>query len=330
MTSVCVVTSRVTLFLGCIGITQPLLSCASSPQASTPQSDAADPEAPSEEPWIKRRARGTTLKTKGPSFESAPPLNLSGTGLTPISYTSGDLRLFAALAVPGKTPETPDTPTERMPAVMLLHSGFVMRQYHLEWAQRFVDAGFVVMMPTVRGENGNPGSYELWFGEVDDVKSATRWLASQPEVDVDRMYLFGHSAGGALATLIALDENMPYRIIATSNGVYASATFGRWFHDEPKRIPFDVNDMFERQLRAIVPNAHELARPILIYAGTDDEWTQKHAAMVKQRAPDRVEIVQVKGDHMASTLGALDDFLKRVMKDAEERNRAAPRHVARK
>ncbi|MEM8796889.1 MAG: alpha/beta fold hydrolase [Pseudomonadota bacterium] len=37
-------------------------------------------------------------------------------------------------------------------------------------------------------------------------------------VDPQRVYLFGHSAGGVYATLLALEENSPFRAIATHGG----------------------------------------------------------------------------------------------------------------
>jgi hypothetical protein len=37
--------------------------------------------------------------------------------------------------------------------------------------QPFIDAGWTVLAPTYRGENGNPGTIELWLGEVQDAAS---------------------------------------------------------------------------------------------------------------------------------------------------------------
>jgi dipeptidyl aminopeptidase/acylaminoacyl peptidase len=39
------------------------------------------------------------------------------------------------------------------------------------------------MTPTLRGENGNPGNFECFYGEVDDVIAAGRYLATLPYVD---------------------------------------------------------------------------------------------------------------------------------------------------
>lgn len=63
------------------------------------------------------------------------------------------------------------------------------------------DKGLVTFYPGLRGLNGNPGSVEGFYGEVDDVVAATQWLKEQPWVDPERVYLGGHSTGGTLALL---------------------------------------------------------------------------------------------------------------------------------
>ncbi len=72
-----------------------------------------------------------------------------------------------------------------------------------ESAQALREAGLVVMFPTLRGGNTNPGTKELGMGEVDDVLAAAEHLARQPYVDPAQIYLGGHSTGGTLALLVA-------------------------------------------------------------------------------------------------------------------------------
>jgi acetyl esterase/lipase len=65
----------------------------------------------------------------------------------------------------------------------------------------FRNAGLMVMFPTLRGGNTNPGGKEFFLGEVDDVLAAADHLAQLGYVDADRIYLGGHSTGGTLALL---------------------------------------------------------------------------------------------------------------------------------
>lgn len=70
-------------------------------------------------------------------------------------------------------------------------------------ASAYRKAGIVMMFPSLRGGNDNPGRREGFLGEVDDVLSAADFLAAQPYVDPTRIYLGGHSTGGTLAMLAA-------------------------------------------------------------------------------------------------------------------------------
>ncbi len=70
-------------------------------------------------------------------------------------------------------------------------------------AAAFREAGIVMMFPSLRGGNMNPGDREGLFGEVDDVIAAADYLAKLPYVDPTRIYLGGHSTGGTLALLTA-------------------------------------------------------------------------------------------------------------------------------
>ena len=70
-------------------------------------------------------------------------------------------------------------------------------------AAAFRKAGMIMMFPSLRGGNENPGFNEGFLGEVDDVIAAAEHLAKQEFVDPTRIYLGGHSTGGTLVLLVA-------------------------------------------------------------------------------------------------------------------------------
>ncbi len=68
------------------------------------------------------------------------------------------------------------------------------------------------MFPSLRGGNDNPGRREGFLGEVDDILSATDYLASLSYVDPQQIYLGGHSTGGTMAMLMGAASDR-YRAI---------------------------------------------------------------------------------------------------------------------
>ena len=63
--------------------------------------------------------------------------------------------------------------------------------------------GFTFRARLRDGRTRSPGRVEFCAGEVDDVLAAARFLATQPYVDTNRIYLGGHSTGGTLALLVS-------------------------------------------------------------------------------------------------------------------------------
>jgi dienelactone hydrolase len=70
-------------------------------------------------------------------------------------------------------------------------------------AGQYRKAGIVMMFPSLRGGNKNPGYREGFYGEVDDVIAAYDYLAKIEYVDPNRIYLGGHSTGGTLVLLVS-------------------------------------------------------------------------------------------------------------------------------
>jgi dienelactone hydrolase len=70
-------------------------------------------------------------------------------------------------------------------------------------AAQYREAGVVLMVPSLRGGNDNPGRREFYYGELDDVVACAAYLRTLPYVDPARVYLGGHSTGGTVALLAA-------------------------------------------------------------------------------------------------------------------------------
>jgi acetyl esterase/lipase len=128
----------------------------------------------------------------------------------------------------------------------------------------FRDAGVVMMFPTLRGGNGNPGSKEYFLGEVEDVLAAAEHLARLGWVDPQQVYLGGHSTGGTLALLTAESSG---RFTATF-AFGAVARVDR-YHASIVPVRFDQLPDDERRLRSPVDWLQGLSSPTYVIEGTE-------------------------------------------------------------
>lgn len=264
-------------------------------------------EVPEEQTFEQWRSNfETQLHTRGPSpqdysYEPPPP------GVEEVRYPSDGRQLMAWVS----TPEGPGP----HPALMFCHGGFAFGSSDMDVCRPFLDAGYVVMVPTWRGENGNPGHFELFLGEVDDARAAAQWLTEQPTVDPDRIYAFGHSAGGGIAAVLSLLEDVPVRMTGSSGGVYDHGTFIGWMDI----VPFE-NTPEERSRRLLLGNIAHMQRPHIAYYGTQDWGFDETVSEASDEAlaagmDDMFRAEPIPGDHFTSLEPAMAKFLREIEQD---------------
>jgi dienelactone hydrolase len=243
-----------------------------------------------------RSAWKTKLVRQGPSPQQGEPLQTPPNTVA-IDYHSGELTLKAFV-----TPDPGDG--AKHPAVLFLHGGFAFGGDDGEMPQPYRDAGFIVMIPILRGENGQPGSYTMFYDEVNDVLAAADALAALPYVDSTHIFVSGHSAGGTLAMLATMASNR-FRAAASLSGSpdqKANAT------SQPILAVFDQSDPREFQIRSPVAYATSFKSPIRMYFGDQEGWatlsTQRTAELAKQKGLD-AEAIEVPGDHLSSVPEAI-------------------------
>ncbi len=249
-----------------------------------------------------RNAFETKLIVEGPSpqyhEEEAPP-----EGVSEVIYPSGDLELKAWLS---------DDPGDgqRHPAVVYAHGGFAFGLSDWEDAQAFTDAGFVLMTPMVRGENGNLGNYEGFFGEVDDVIAAGDYLKELPYVDPENIFLCGHSVGGTLSMLTSMLPSS-YKAIATFG---ASPNQRVFFKSSSDIAPFDYNDFSETDIRSPLAYIDCIQKPLYIFVAEGDlayvQFSRLLADSAKEMSKD-CEMIVMEGDHFTSLQPSIEQSIER-------------------
>jgi dipeptidyl aminopeptidase/acylaminoacyl peptidase len=208
-------------------------------------------------------------------------------GVREVTYTSGNLSLKGWLS------EAPPDGKPR-PAVVFLHGGWAFSGSDWDDAAPFVEAGFVLFMPTLRAENGNPGNYESFFGEVDDAIAAGQYVASLPFVDKENIFVAGHSVGAVLTCLAAMMPS-PYRAAAALDGYVDMADWAA--HCPGEWVSFDRRDHREVRVRNPMAFAASLRCPLRLYAGNDHRDVNAPLATRAKELGKDCELVVVPGDH---------------------------------
>lgn len=222
-----------------------------------------------------------------------PPATL----FVPMAYTSQGMALTAFV-----TPDPRDG--ARHPAVVWLTGGDTnsLDDFWTEGnprndqsASAFRKAGMVMVFPTLRGGNTNPGLREYFWGEVDDVVAAIAQAARLPYVDPQRIYLGGHSTGGTLALLVA----------ATGIDLRGVFAFGPLADpaDYPLPVRWNQLDDQERRMRAPIHWLHAIKAPTWIIEGAEAPGNRSSVeALCAAPSAVRVQCALVAGQNHFSVL----------------------------
>ena len=171
----------------------------------------------------------------------------------------------------------------------------------------FQKAGIVVMFPSQRGGNDNPGKREGFFGEVDDILAATDHLAKLPYVDANQIYLGGHSTGGTLVMLVGASTDR-YRGIFSLGPVAAAEQYGGNY------IYCDPNNKREMELRSPINWMHCVKSPMLVIEGEDGNWKGAVEVMANRNTNSKIQFFKVDGhDHFSVIAPVAEELAKQIL-----------------
>lgn len=176
-------------------------------------------------------------------------------------------------------------------------------------AAAYRKAGLLMMFPSLRGGNDNPGKLEVCFGEVDDVIAAAKHAAGLPYVDPARIYLGGHSTGGTLAMLVAGSTDI-FRAVISYGPVHSVAGYGA------ENLPFNPEDRKELIVRAPLVCLSEITSPTFVLEGRNGGNLESLQKMVELNKNPRVHFFEVPGATHFNILAPFNAlFAKKLLAD---------------
>jgi uncharacterized protein len=138
-----------------------------------------------------------------------------------VTFLSKGLKCAGWLFVPDDL-----APRQKAPAVVMGHGfGGIKELYLANYAEPFAEAGFVTLAFDYRytGESeGEPRCQQLPWDNQEDYRNAISWLSLQPEVDPDRIGIWGTSYSGAHVIQVAAFDKRVKAVVNQANGTLSS------------------------------------------------------------------------------------------------------------
>lgn len=186
---------------------------------------------------------------------------------------------------------TPKNDGKKYPVIMYLNGGFggtmeiwgkESPKNNYQGADSFKRNEFVLFVPSARAENSNPGKFEMFYGEIEDLEEARKYVASLPYVDPNRIYLVGHSTGGTKALLLS-EYSKGFR------AVFALGALPDFFWvterpDEYGGAPFDLTNPREIAVRSSFRYIRSITSPTYHFSGKEEKSGEIFFKQMQQAA----------------------------------------------
>lgn len=177
-------------------------------------------------------------------------------------------------------------------------------------AAQYRKLGIVMMFPSLRGGNDNPGLKEAFLGEVDDIVAAADYLRTLPYVDPERVYLGGHSTGGTLVLLTAASTD-------TFRAVFSFGPVDVITNQNPRWFTFDPANPRELELRSPIRWLSSINVPVFAIEGTEGGGKYPSLqAMQRASTNPKVKFLAARGANHFNVLAPANQLIaEKILRD---------------
>ena len=185
------------------------------------------------------------------------------------SYQSDGLKIYGLLTIP-----LGDKPATGWPAIIFNH-GFIppdiyrTTERYVAYVAALARSGYVLFKPAYRGHGNSEGEAHGGYGSLDytvDVLNALASVKRLPDVDPNRIGMWGHSMGGMI-TLRAMVTSQDIKAGVIWSGVVASYAdlMTKWHRPNPNRpTPSEPSEF-------VPPGARRWREQLIQEYGTPEE-----------------------------------------------------------
>lgn len=197
-----------------------------------------------------------------------------------VKYNSFDgLEIHAYYTLPAEY-----EPGEEVPVILDVHGGpeSQRRPAFNDAVQYFLDNGYAVFEPNIRGSTGYGTSYAALddgrnrLNAISDIRAGVEWLHHQPAVDEEGIAIQGSSYGGFVALLSAASHPELWSAVVDIAGITNLVSFlentGDWRRELREAEYGSLDDDYDF-LQSISPinNIENIEAPILVVHGKKDQ-----------------------------------------------------------
>lgn len=256
-----------------------------------------------------------------PTREATPP-PAEFAGARAVRFESSDRTPLCGWFIPAQTGAGGAGKALRAPTVLHLHGNAGSMVSHIGFTHWLPGEGFNLFMIDYRGYGESGGSATSRQALLADASAGLDALLRQPEVDPARVGLFAQSLGGAIG--VTLMSRRPEIRAAVLESPFAS-----WRLAAATAIGGSDPNWFVRALAALVIGDDErpmdamatVRAPVLIIHGAADTIVPiLHGRLLRDAAPDRVELLEFSGGEHNSlqethpeARRAVRDFFRRAL-----------------
>ncbi|WP_224447586.1 S9 family peptidase [Haloprofundus salilacus] len=212
------------------------------------------------------------------------------------------------------------------PVIVDIHGGpeHQRRPWFYPTKQFFVNEGYAVLEPNVRGSSGYGKAYthlddrEKRMDSVKDVRAAVDWLYEQDAVDPDRIVAYGRSYGGFMVLAAITEYTDVWAAAVEFVGIADFETFlentGEWRRDHRSA---EYGSLDDRELLREISPIHNIDRircPLFVQHGANDPRvpvgeTEQIVERVRERGvPVEKLVFEDEGHHTTTRSNLVEEF----------------------